>query len=483
MLHWLDRILHYGLTKPETPAIILIDRVVTFGMLRAAILRCAKRLATLELPRDAPIGVMLESPVRVITISLALHRLGLSSMPLEQRQSGLSQISLSALLSDQGAKVDIKAGTRRIEVGDAWFVEDVADGKQLPPPRSDPEWASRFALTSGSTGQPKLVAYSHGYFSDHVNSKIMNDVLHCRQVAMFLPGLSSNYGFSSNCAGLVAGRTLCFAESPAHAVRIIDLYRVDTLGVSPEQLLGMVLAARRSGAQLLSLQTVLCGGGVVSRTLLEQSQAYLCRNVIFTYGASEMGRVAIANAAEVKARPGLVGYPQPGVGVQIRAAGGTVLGANEIGEIAIGKSLLPRTTVVEGEGREWVLTGDIGWLDEEGRLHVCGRASDDAVASKGVSAVREAEDIAKLEHDVDDAAAVEIAEAAGTSDKRAVWLAVSGTKAVNSAVIEAQMRERGIDCAVRSFGVPAIPRGANGKVQRGPLKAMLQAQAVAIVRS
>ena len=37
MRYWLERILHHGLMQPETPAIVLIDRVVTFGMLRQAV--------------------------------------------------------------------------------------------------------------------------------------------------------------------------------------------------------------------------------------------------------------------------------------------------------------------------------------------------------------------------------------------------------------------------------------------------------------
>ena len=84
-----------------------------------------------------------------------------------------------------------------------------------------------------------------------------------------LPGLSSSFGFMTCCAALATGRTVCFAESPYQAIRVIELFAIDFVMASTEQLLALARVARKSGARLKSLRTISFGGSVPTRTLLE----------------------------------------------------------------------------------------------------------------------------------------------------------------------------------------------------------------------
>jgi hypothetical protein len=132
-----------------------------------------------------------------------------------------------------------------------------------------------------------------------------------------MPGLSSNWGFTTACAVLATGRTLCFAESPLQAIRMIELFAIDFVMASTEQLLVLTRVARKSGAHLQSLRTIWIGGTVPSRALLEAAMIYLCRNILCRYAASEIGLMAQATAAEVLASPGLVGHIVPGVDIAL----------------------------------------------------------------------------------------------------------------------------------------------------------------------
>lgn len=482
MHNWLDRILHHGLTHPETPAIVLIDRVVTYGMLRDAVVRCAGRLIAQGLPQAGPVGVLLESPVRQLALCFALHRIGIPSLPLERGDGLVAQLSLGALITDENAEIDSVPGTRRVQATDAWFAEDPPVTHALPATNPDPDWICRYTLTSGTTGNPKLVAYTLSDVCDHLTARVLTDTLSSRNSVMVMPGTSSNVGFSSCCAVLLAGRTLYLSQSLEHSARMIELYRVDTLWLSPEQLLALIRVVKRTRARMTSLAAVKCGGERMSQVLIEQALAHVCRHLEISYGTSEIGRIATVSAADILVSPGLAGFPMPGVEVSIRDQDGAPLPRNEIGTIAIRKQTLKSKALASGRSDGWASPGDIGWLDDAGRLFIGGRTSDGQAVAKGVSRPLEVEQLVKLEFDFDDASAIEFIGKGAAGGRPEIWLAVVGQHRPETGRIEARLQQRGIDCSIRLFAVPAIPRGVNGKVRRGELKAILMAQSVAFTR-
>ena len=76
-----------------------------------------------------------------------------------------------------------------------------------------------------------------------------------------------------------------------------------------------------------------------------------------------------------------VGFPVPGMEVRI-IRDGTVLGPREIGAIelrgpTVASSYLTLDGVVPFASHDgWFDSGDLGYLDEEGRMYVCGRTKD-----------------------------------------------------------------------------------------------------------
>ena len=87
-----------------------------------------------------------------------------------------------------------------------------------------------------------------------------------------------------------------------------------------------------------------------------------------------------------------------------------------------------------------------------------------------VSPVHEVEHLVKLEWDVADASAVLSQNEAGEPE---LWVATVDCKDADAKTLETFMRQRGIVGRVRLFPVKAIPRGANGKVQRERLKTLM----------
>lgn len=462
MDNWFEHILFHMRAQPETPAMVMEDRAVTYGMLSVAIERCARRIVALNVAGDAPIAVMVANPIRNMTLSLALHRLGLRSIALVPGQQGIESLTLSAVLADAESMRAIPFGLRAVEVTNAWFGEDVP-GTGSPDSFAEASQICRASLTSGSTGTPKLVEHCVADIGQRVAG------FGNRNWGFFLcmPGLSSSYGFTAACAVLATARTLCFAESPFQAARMIDLFSIDAMLAAPEQLLAITRVARTSQAQLRSLRTVWVGGTMLTRSLLQSAAVHVCRDIICRYGASETGAMAHADARDVLQDPGFAGYVLPGVEIGIFDDRG--------GRCADGQTGLIKARRSGNEA--WIDLGDIGRLTSGGRLYVLGRASEAGTGCVGqqISPVHEAEHLSRLEWDVADAAAILIEDAANPAMLQ-IWIGMVDGKSADVGDLSALLRTRGIDHAIRLFDLKAIPRGTNGKVNRAQLKAVMLAE-------
>ncbi len=129
------------------------------------------------------------------------------------------------------------------------------------------------------------------------------------------------------------------------------------------------------------LRVVLVGGARAAEGLVNEAlQAGW--PVALTYGLTEAAsQVATARPETVRRRPGTVGHPLPFVQVEIRDEGGRPLPAGQVGEIVVrgptvfygywGDAQATRRVLRGG----WLHTGDMGYLDEEGRLWVQGRGA------------------------------------------------------------------------------------------------------------
>jgi acyl-coenzyme A synthetase/AMP-(fatty) acid ligase len=466
MDNWFDRIILHTRTQPETPALVMEDRVVTYGMLGTAIENCARRIVSADVEGSGVVAVLAQNPIRDLTLCLALFRIGIRSMSLERGQSGIAGLKFSAVLCDAKSKSPFGPAQRIVEVTDAWFAPEPLADDRLPAPFSDGGQVCREALTSGTTGTPKSIKTTVGYVGRYVGPGVME---RSGDVVLCMLGLSSVWGYTIASAVLAGKRTLCFADSPYHATRMIELFSVDFVFASTDQVVALVRVVRKSGAQLRSLRTVVTGGSVPSRALLEAATMHLCKNVLCRYGTSELGSFAEATASEILAQPGLVGHLQPEYELVVFGSSGERCRPGEIG-IVKGR-IMPRG---DGKPDDWIDHGDIGWVTPEGKLFVVGRTADIAdlagSAAREISPALEVEHLLRMEWDSVDAGAVMIDE---NSEKPEIWVGTVDCDDGRVDKLEAILRQKGIGGKVRLFALPFIPRGANGKVQRGQLKELI----------
>jgi len=472
MNDWFDHILYNAREQPETSAILMEDRVVTYGMLGAAIECCAHRIAALDFAKDRPVAVCIQNPIRHLTVSFALFRIGVCSIPLDRAYHDIPGLEFAIVLGDAEAKPMFTPANRFVEVTDAWFATDSVPTTRLPAPFSGERQVCRRSLTSGTTGEPKIFGNTIGYIGRHIVPGI--GVFNCRLV-LSMPGLTTIWGFMVACAVLASRKTLCCAASPFQAIRMIELFSIDFVLASPDQVVALVRAARKSGAQVPSLRTVAIGGAIPTRALLEAAAIYLCKEIRCRYGTSEVGLLAETTASEILSKPGFVGRVQPGFEIGVFDPSGA---ACHPGQIGIVKARVKRSS--DSEQDAWTDHGDVGWITDDSQLFIVGRTSDIADLSddlaRQVSPVHEVEHLLRLEWDANDAGAV-LVDDETIGAKPEIWVGTVDCKDARADKLEAILRHRGIGGTVRLFPLSSIPRAANGKVQRAQLKSLMFARA------
>ena len=382
---------HAGAAAPAR--IVLLDRAITYGMLALGMEAAARRLVTLKLEASAPVAIAVESPLRQTVLALALMRIGVPSLSAERMSAVPADIAFAAVLGDPEAGKQAPLGSRFVAVGDDWFAPGPADRSSLPEGFTAVRQVCRLSLTSGTTGASKLFRDTVADIGARAYHNYFGGIDLSRTGVLCMPGLSTTFGFGNACATLAAGRPLCFAGSAGEALAMIELYSIDFVIASTEQVLSLAATARRTGAQLRSLRNVIVGGSVPSRTLLEAAMSYLCKDILCQYGATEIGLVARTMARDVLTRPGLVGLAVPGVEVGVFDTAGQACAPEHPGIIKVDRRAAyedaptgPRRTP------DWIPLGDDGWLDADGRLYVVGRSSE-RTASSHVSPEVEVEHI------------------------------------------------------------------------------------------
>ena len=273
-------------------------------------------------------------------------------------------------------------------------------------------------LTSGTTGKPKGAGRDVRLSLAPIGQILDRVPFRACQVTHISAPMFHALGFAHAILGVVLGSTLVLERSfdPASVIDSIARNRVHSLVVVPVMLQRMLDLGSEAweGRDFSSLAIVFVSGSQLGSELARRVTDRFGHVIYNLYGSTEVAYATIATPEDLAIAPTCVGRPVRGGVVKIFGVDGE-LAAGETGRVFVGNS--NQFEGYTGGGTKEVIgglmaSGDVGHLDEHGRLFIDGR--DDEMIISGGENVYPAEVEELLSHH----GAVLEAAAIGVSDEQ-----------------------------------------------------------------
>lgn len=374
-MHFVDMLLYYAGATPEKQAIILPDRMISFGMLGAGIRSVAAAITEAGLNPRSVVAVRIDSQSRHLIVVSALYRLGIVSVSVAGDEDlAKAGVKADVLISDENHPLP---GVSRIALlKDDWFTRE-ADAAARPAAFKDDDALARIILSSGTTAAAKAIGMSARVVEERIITGRRTLTLAPWDRMMCLPVLTSSLGFGSALQALAYGHSVVFAESPIEALQMIAAYQVDLLVANPRQLQAMVEAHRENPVPTPSLRLIKFGGDTIAPHLVPEIRTRLCNNVLCVYSSTESGPVAFAPIDRIADRPGATGFLAPWIEAEILGPDDRLVPDGREGRLRV-RSQWQGYDVIEGPNaaRRPMYPGDIATISDDGMLSLVGRAAD-----------------------------------------------------------------------------------------------------------
>ena len=381
----LDAIREQARCNPDTPALEGNGEKYSYGQLAGLIEDTTERLTALCTP-DAPVAIDMGNGPDWLIVDLALARAGLTSVPLppfftpQQRSHALKDSGAGWLISDPEPH-PAPATNKALLPG---FGARTPGLQRLAGCRASlPEGTAKITYTSGSTGAPKGVCLSqHGMeqvalsLVDAIGSDYAGIHFSVLPLAVLLENIAGLYTtlLAGGCCRIEPLKNIGFARPflPDFAMLAQSLRaaRASSAIVVPEILRGLIGALEKTGESLPDMRLLAVGGARVAPQLLARADR-LGLPVYQGYGLSEAASVVALNTPG-DCDPATTGRVLPHVQLK----------CDESGEIIIHNPAFLGYTGAD----ECALpfhTGDLGSLDDQGRLTIKGRKSNLVISGFG----------------------------------------------------------------------------------------------------
>jgi acyl-CoA synthetase (AMP-forming)/AMP-acid ligase II len=474
----------------------------TYREIRAAVLDIAANLVDAGLRPGTTVAVLLGYPPQAPMIQLALHLLGCRSAWASNAGSPrelaayLDQVRPEALLYEvavheqRGRDIADRLGIPAFCVGQGGVGPDVVASRPAGAVPFDVDTATgtpeSVFQTSGTTGVPKALVHTANLYeqvlvlAEQIVAAGEPRYRHLTVTPMwFVAGQTSAFLYLFTGGTLLVSRFFRVAE----ILPLLEREQVNSTFVTPLMLYELLDHPDIGDYDLSAMAVLSVGTAATNPVRLRQAVDRFGPVVRITYGLSESPFIsAFPGIDDDPRRPKRIGSCGPAYGdvrLEIRGEDGTVLPQGETGELFVASKLnfagyLGRpeqtaATLVDG----WVRTGDLGYVDDEGYIHLTGRASDVIITTYGSYHIfpRAIEDALTTHPDVRAAAVIGVPHPELGEAAHAYVVLADGAAVTEQELAELVTEKLTWAWTPRSFDVvDELPRTGSGKTNTRQLR-------------
>jgi long-chain acyl-CoA synthetase len=490
---------------PQAPAIWQDDQETSFAQLLAIVYGLIEALRRHGIGDRDVVAVALPNIATYVALELAVPATGATLFPIPM---GIGRRELASVLGRSGARLLITDGTARgraaaevasepdtqVPLASAEDLERAAAAGSIDRATAigapDPDRVVQIALTSGTTGMPKLASLSAQL--KQLTFEGFTQRLRVVATDRMFPMSPITQGVGEMCLyAMRRGATLVmFGDArfdPETALSIAERSRTTILGGVPTMLGRMLHSPRFDETSFEHLRLTVSAGAALAPSVASEWERRTGSPIGSFYGAMDIGQLAVPDPADpADKRWTTVGRPHDTAEWQICDPDGTALGIGETGEICMRGPLVQDrywgedATPYAKDG--WAHFGDLGFVDEQGFVHITGRVKDTIIRGGNNINPLEVEQLLREHPLVRDACVV------GTPDpdlgERAVaFVSPAPGPPPTLAQLTAFLEERGFTrykWPERLKLVETLPTGTTGKVDRSALRAQATATQVEV---
>ena len=289
-----------------------------------------------------------------------------------------------------GGPGSVPPGFEGLELPPAASTAELLDGVRVAgdPPTplpDDPDRPVAIVFTSGTTGAPKGAVYCNRQLT-FITANDVGDSW--GGGGRGFTGTSfAHLGFMTKLAGNLRRGGVNFIMtrwSAQGSLRLLERERMNTVAGVPAQLALMLRRPDFDQYDLSSVQFIVVGGGPVTPGLAEEARARFGAKLATRYSCTEAG-IGLGTTFDDPDEDAIVSVGRPHAAVELRLLddADVAVPIGEVGSVCLRSPAVmagywgdPEGTRAAFTSDGFVRTGDLGWVDDQGRLRLVGRSKE-----------------------------------------------------------------------------------------------------------
>lgn len=380
-------------TYPQEIAIVESTRQISYKELYQESLQLAAQLQEKhQLEAGDKVGLLCKNHLPFVQSLFALSLLGVDVYLLNVAMNGdqlehlLEKHQFKAIIHDeQGAALVVASSFDALQIHTHLSGKNaILELAKMPIPSNcnlkKRSGGKLIILTGGTTGnfktavrKPSLFTFLNPFFA------LLNqlNLASYRSVYILTP-IYHGFGVAALLISMILGVKIVLSQQfqAERASQLMLKHQVEVLVLVP------IMLQRLLEQDLNNFQynkVILSGGAALNPTLVQQTSKVLPNQLANLYGTSEAGFCVMAIGEDLQEFPTTIGKKIKGVEIKILDKNKQELPLKKVGMLCVKSSW-----TMSNKSDQWIETGDLAYMDEEGYCFLCGR-TDDLVISGGVN--------------------------------------------------------------------------------------------------